>query len=194
MFDRFCSLTKRLFNIPFALINLIDVDRAFVKSNFGLPGLKEAPRDQVFCAYTVLSDSPEVFVIEDTLLDPRFANFGVVTGPPHVRFYAGAALVINHVRVGTLCTMDVVPRQFSSVQRMNLLDLGVAVAGLIKERYEAAQNKTKETAKLMVQMFHNIRAPVAAINQAADVLLSQAALDRAFDRCPCAPPGNASFG
>jgi hypothetical protein len=46
MFDRFCSLTKRLFNVPFALINLIDVDRAFVKSIFGLPGLKEAPRDQ----------------------------------------------------------------------------------------------------------------------------------------------------
>jgi len=46
MFDRFCSLAKRIFDVPFALINLIDVERAFVKSNDGLPGLTEAPRDQ----------------------------------------------------------------------------------------------------------------------------------------------------
>jgi hypothetical protein len=82
-------------------------------------------------------------------------------------------LVINNVRVGTLCTMDIVPREFSSIQRVNLLDLGAAVAHLIQERYEQQQNKTKETAKLLVEMFHNIRAPVAAINQAADVLLLQ---------------------
>jgi len=88
----------------------------------------------VFCSYTILEETPDVFVIEDCAADPRFANFDVVKGPPHVRFYAGTALVVEKVKVGTLCLMDVKPRSFSTEDRMNLLDVGAAASALIKER------------------------------------------------------------
>ena len=113
-FDRFCNLAKRLFDVPFVLINLIDVDRAFVKSTAGVPTMQEFPRDTSFCSYTIFPDFPEVFVVEDSHLDERFKNYFCVVNPPHVRFYAGAALILNNVRVGSLCIHGLEPRSFST--------------------------------------------------------------------------------
>ena len=113
-FDRFCTLAKRMFKVPFVLINLIDVDRAFVKSTAGVPTMQEFPRDTSFCSYTIFPDFPEVFVVEDSHLDERFKNYFCVVNPPHVRFYAGAALILNNVRVGSLCIHGLEPRAFTT--------------------------------------------------------------------------------
>ena len=77
------------------------------------------------CSYTILPESPEVLVIEDLSVDPRSRDNVYVTGPAKLRFYAGAALTVAGVRVGTLCIQDTVPRhEFDIEQRRNLLDLG----------------------------------------------------------------------
>ena len=47
----------------------------------------------------MLPESPDVYIVYDTHLDERFAENPLVIGPPFIRFYAGAALIINDVKV-----------------------------------------------------------------------------------------------
>ena len=89
MFDRFTALAKRLFNVPLALVTIIDNDYFWIKSKAGVCGLKEVSRGAAFCSHTILDDAPEVLLIEDALMDVRFQNNPLVTGPPYARFYAG---------------------------------------------------------------------------------------------------------
>jgi GAF domain-containing protein len=53
----------------------------------------------------VLPDSPDVFIVRDMTLDPRFQDNPMVTGPPHIRFYAGAALVLDDTKVRVGCVV-----------------------------------------------------------------------------------------
>uniref|UniRef100_A0A6B2LR86 GAF domain-containing protein n=1 Tax=Arcella intermedia TaxID=1963864 RepID=A0A6B2LR86_9EUKA len=90
-FDRITSLASRLFKVPIALVSLVDAHRQWFKSRYGLEA-SETPRHCSFCAYAVLEDAPDIFVVLDSLKDPRFRENPLVLGPPFVRFYAGAAL------------------------------------------------------------------------------------------------------
>lgn len=112
------------FQTPMAAISLVDVERQWFKSKFGLD-VQETHRNHAFCAYTVMPENPEVFVVVDAQLDHRFCGNPLVTGEPRIRFYAGAALVVGGVRVGSLCIIDRIPRpDFGMEDQMNLLDLG----------------------------------------------------------------------
>eukprot|EP01040_Poterioochromonas_malhamensis_P014035 gene14035-15503_t len=87
-YDRYTSMAARLFHIPVSSLNLVDTNRIFLKSRFGLKA-KEIPRQGAFCCYTILEDSPPLIVAHDTLKDPRFIDSPYVVNPPHYRFYAG---------------------------------------------------------------------------------------------------------
>jgi GAF domain-containing protein len=131
-FDRLTAMAQRLFDVPVVTVSLVDVNRCWFKSKVGLPAsMTHEPRDQSFSAFAVLPEGPEVFVIEDTTLDPRYAEFRTV---PATRFYAGAALIVDDVRVGALCLSDSTPRTFDLKDQMNLLDLGNTIADMIAER------------------------------------------------------------
>ena len=88
-FDRLTRMARRVFNVPIALVSLVDEDRQWFKSCAGME-LSETPRDISFCGHAILGDG--AFVIPDTLQDERFCDNPLVTGPPHVRFYAGCPL------------------------------------------------------------------------------------------------------
>src|SRR3712207_2162932 len=88
--DTICREARDHFNVPIALITLVDRHRLRVKAAQGL-NVSELPRDSAFCTYTILSD--DVFVIPDMLADERFRTNPLVLGEPHLRFYAGAPLV-----------------------------------------------------------------------------------------------------
>ena len=92
-FDRITRLTQHLFQVPIALIGLIDTNRQWYKSCYGLPG-KEVSREESFCAYTLLDRAP--LIVPDTLEDARFANHLYVLHEPFIRFYAGYPLKDPH--------------------------------------------------------------------------------------------------
>jgi diguanylate cyclase (GGDEF)-like protein/PAS domain S-box-containing protein len=101
-------------------VSLVDGDRQWFKSRCGVD-LAETPRSIAFCSHVVAQG--EMMVIEDAALDPRFAANPLVTGAPHVRFYAGQPLFCDGQPVGTLCVIDCVPRRFDDEQRQALRDL-----------------------------------------------------------------------
>jgi CheY-like chemotaxis protein len=128
----------------------------------------------------VLPQNSEVFVVEDALADPVFASNPFVTGPPHISFYAGAALVVEGVRVGSLCIVDFKPRQFSTKDRMNLLDLGSAVAELILERRRSFMNNNQERSAMMLSMMQGLRTPLFAVDLGMSVLNSEKEVVKKF--------------
>ena len=89
-FDRLVSLAARLFNVPIALVSLVDDERQWFKARCGLD-VEQTPRSISFCVYAILGD--DVMVVPDATLDPRFAENPLVTGGPRIRFYAGAPLI-----------------------------------------------------------------------------------------------------
>ncbi len=119
-FDRLTRLAARFFDVPIAMINLVDANRLWAKSRVG-PVPRENPRQDSFCARTVLGE--EMLVIPDTLLNPEFADNPLAL-EAGVRFYAGRPLrgPGDHV-VGTLCLIDGRPRDFSEADRAVLEDL-----------------------------------------------------------------------
>jgi diguanylate cyclase (GGDEF)-like protein len=124
-FDRLTRLAQRIFDVPIAVITLVDSNRQWFKSCQGLDAT-ETPRSISFCGHAILGD--EVFVIPDAALDPRFADNPLVAGAPHIRFYAGQPLKANNgSRLGTLCILDIKPRQPSQDDLDVLRDLAALV-------------------------------------------------------------------
>lgn len=120
-FDRLTRLAKRLFDVPIALISLVDAHRQWFKSCQGL-GVSETPREVSFCGHAILTD--QVMVIPDALLDTRFHDNPLVVGDPKIRFYAGCPLTVpNGSRLGTFCVIDQKPRDLDEGERELLRDL-----------------------------------------------------------------------
>jgi phosphoribosyl 1,2-cyclic phosphodiesterase/CheY-like chemotaxis protein len=120
-FDRYTRIAAALFDVPIALVSLVDQDRQWFKSRHGLE-VGETPRETAFCAHAILDRA--VLQVPDALRDPRFADNPLVTGPPRVRFYAGVPLAAaDGSLVGTLCVVDHRPRQLDEEQVGLLRDL-----------------------------------------------------------------------
>jgi diguanylate cyclase (GGDEF)-like protein len=120
-FDRLTRLARHLFDVPIALVSLIDENRQWFKSCTGLEA-RETPRDVSFCSHAILQD--DLLMIPDARADSRFRDNPLVVGEPNIRFYAGQPLTVpNGARLGTLCLIDRRPRTLDAKQRGLLLDL-----------------------------------------------------------------------
>jgi len=123
-FDRITRTALERFKVPIATVSILDSDREWFKSCQGLDA-KEGPRATSFCGHVISQNY--IFVIEDTLLDSRFADNPQVIGKPFIRFYAGAALLNkkNNMVVGVLCIKDIKPRKFNRKDILDLKDLAI---------------------------------------------------------------------
>lgn len=120
-FDRHARIAAAALDAPIALISLVERDRQWYKSHHGFD-YSETARDVGFCSHAILESAP--FVVNDALLDERFADNPVVIGEPHVRFYAGIPLHgPDGARVGALCVVDMRPRRLNAAQLKMLQDL-----------------------------------------------------------------------
>lgn len=121
-FDRVTRLAKVLFDVPIALVSLVDEKRQWFKSRQGLTA-GSTSREISFCGHAILQEA--VFLVEDTHEDERFRDNPLVTDEPRIRFYAGYPLRDHEgLALGTLCIIDTRPRKFTAEHRKLLTDLG----------------------------------------------------------------------
>lgn len=132
VFDDLTRLAAAICDVPISLVSLVDQDRQWFKSRFGLDAL-ETHRDSAFCSHAILED--EIFIVEDTHNDERFLDNPLVLGDPSIRFYAGAPLQVEGgERLGTLCVIDRVPRVLDAAQLEALSVLREAVVAQMELR------------------------------------------------------------
>lgn len=135
LFDTVTDLVAAALGVPIALVTLVDDRRQWFLSRHGLD-LAQTRRDDALCAHAIVQPD-EVFVIEDAAADARFAGNPLVTGPPHIRFYAGAPVrAPDSQPVGTLCVIDREPRSLSPTDHDLLFRAARQVEVLLAVRLE----------------------------------------------------------
>lgn len=124
-FDRLTRIAAHVLDAPIALISLVDAERVWFKSRYGLE-LTESSREVSFCSHAVLSDAP--LIVPDATIDPRFADNPQVTGPANIKFYMGIPISApDGSAIGSFCIIDHKPRQPSEKELRILEDLAVLV-------------------------------------------------------------------
>ncbi|OJF93669.1 GAF domain-containing protein [Pararhizobium antarcticum] len=133
--DVLCEEAARHFSVKTAIVTLLDKDVQVFKAKFGIEA-NSTPRRMAFCNFTILSD--QVFIVGDALADQRFASNPLVTGPPFIRFYAGAPLIFRQeVRLGALCLLHPKPRTFSLGDRAELHEMADRVTDFVSDAWYA---------------------------------------------------------
>lgn len=168
-FDRITRVAQHLFQVPISTIALIDRDRQWFKSKQGLEP-RQTPRGISFCGHAILQD--DVFVVENAVADPRFADNPLVTGHPSIRFYAGAPLSApSGRRVGTLCIIDSAPRELSAADKRALQDMArwaeseLTNVGLT-EAVSALEAEVARKREFATTIAHEVRTPLTSIRAA----------------------------
>lgn len=120
-FDRIASFAAQEFDVPIALITLVDAERQWFKAGVGID-LCETSRDVSFCGHAIMSNA--TMVVTDATKDQRFNDNPFVLEQPQVRFYAGAPLTLpSGQNVGTLCLIDSTPREMDTISLAILASL-----------------------------------------------------------------------
>ena len=173
VYDNITRIAAEICNTPIALVSLVDSERQWFKSNYGLVA-KETHRDYAFCAYSVL-EPDKLFIVSDATKDPRFRNNPLTTNKPNIVFYAGAPLKLkNGLCIGTLCVIDKKPRKYlSEGQKHSLRALAQQVVSQLELRKNniVLQQTNKEVirlndelSQLAYKLSHDLKTPVIGIN------------------------------
>ena len=146
-FERITRLARSLFQVPMALVSLVDERRQWFKSHQGLDAV-ETSREVSFCGHTICGNT--LFEVQNALEDPRFQDNPLVTGNPDIRFYAGVPIsTLEGYNLGTLCIIDTVPRALSEEQKGLMIDL----AKLVEQEIVAAQAVTEDALTLVCNRY-----------------------------------------
>ncbi|WP_036166976.1 ATP-binding protein [Massilia sp. 9096] len=192
-FDRITRLASRLFNVPIALVSLVDANRQWFKSRQGL-AVAQTDRSMSFCSHAIKQE--QVMVVEDALQDPRFVANPLVSGDPNIRFYAGSPLVApDGSRVGTLCLIDRAPRAFSAEQAATLRDLAAIVANeLAAVELNRAIQVQRESEAGMHALIEYMPEGVLLLDAAGNILFVNPAAERIFQRTTGDLVGRSALG
>lgn len=165
-FERMTQLACDLFDVPIALVSLMDKERQWFKSHQGIEAC-ETNREFSFCAHAIANGVP--LVIEDTLQDERFLDNPLVSDFPHIRFYAGYPLrPLNGMAVGTLCLIDRQPRHFSERDLKLLGSLAGQVEKLLRQH--KLQVELTRTAHRFEALFTKSATAKVRIDQAGCII------------------------
>jgi PAS domain S-box-containing protein len=163
------AFARQICATPYSTVTFVDKDRQWFKSEAGL-GTTETGRSEGFCACAILNR--ETTVVEDTLLDPRFAHNPFVLGGPRIRFYAGAPIIAPNGHVlGTVCVFDCQPRQRSPQQVGALESLARQVQSLLEQRNAMARLEAALAASQKAE--RHLGELAAIVDSSDDVILSK---------------------
>ena len=168
-FDSITRLIARICDAPIAVINLVDRDRQWFKSEIGL-GVRETPLDISICAHAILQ--PGLFVVPDTAEDARFQKNPLVCGDPRLRFYAGALLESSDgLPLGTLCVLDYKPRVLTETQGETLLLLAKQVMTQIELRaqFNRVEELNSRLRRGMAESHHRIKNNLQSLSAVIDM-------------------------
>lgn len=134
-FDRITRLAARIFDVPIATITLVDRDRIWFKSKYGIDA-EEIGRDPGLCASAVLHFDP--WIVCDAAADPRTLDNPLVRGELGLRFYAGVPLTTgDRYNLGTLNIIDTQPRELTDEEIDTLQQLAAIVVDELELRLSA---------------------------------------------------------
>ncbi|MGH6848011.1 MAG: PAS domain S-box protein [Methylocella sp.] len=137
--DRITAIAARLFNVPIAIISVVDHDRIWFKSRHGVSAT-EIGRDPGLCASVIFRNEP--LILPDAKLDPHALANPLVAGEFGLRFYAGVPLrTTDGFNLGTLCVIDKEPREVSTEEIAQLKDLASVVMDQLELRLAARKNE-----------------------------------------------------
>lgn len=131
--DEITAFGAALCDAPICVVSLVDEDSQHFVSRTGLDA-DGTPRSMSFCNHAMRQSG--LMLVPDARLDPRFADNPLVTGKPHIRFYAGAPLVdTDGSQLGSLCVIDIAPRAaLTPLQGQGLLLLAKQVMTFLHDR------------------------------------------------------------
>lgn len=169
-FDNITKLTSSICQTPIALITLLDTNRNFLKSHYGLD-FNQSPREISFCGHAIVSKEP-IFIIEDATKDNRFCDNPLIS-EFNVSFYAGVPLINpDGYALGTLCIYDTVPRQLTQQQKDTLIILAKQVVNLFELRlknnllsnaYDLLEERHNSLNSFAGKVSHDLKSPLANI-------------------------------
>src|ERR1700716_974190 len=159
-FDDITRIASYVCQTPISLISLVDEGRQWFKSEVGL-GMRQTPLDQSICAHALLEHS--CLDVPDPTGDSRFDCNPLVTGEPHLRFYAGALLrTPDGLPLGTICVLDYRPRQLTPEQREVLAALARQVMSQMESRPALllSARRQRNITRLRAVAGHDLKQPL----------------------------------
>jgi GAF domain-containing protein len=184
-FGDIVSIGQRLFGVPICLISLVDKDRQWFKARIGIDA-QETERCISFCGHAILGR--DALIVLDARQDERFHDNPLVTGEPHVRFYAGASLWLpSGYPVGTLCIISPEPRDVFGDRENEYLSMlaRTAMTAISLRALRAELDSTRANADQYWSILRGLTQPVALLDTQGCI----EACNRAFAAlCPVKPP------
>ncbi|MEQ8420193.1 MAG: ATP-binding protein [Arenibacter algicola] len=180
-YDNITKIAAEICGTPISLISLIDDKRQWFKSHHGLDAT-ETPKEYAFCGHAINTPN-DVFIVQDARKDERFHDNPLVTGDPHVIFYAGVPLVSEAgLPLGTLCVIDHKPNLLSQSQISSLSALTNQVINLLELRKSKHQlertimeleEKNEGLERFAVVAAHDLKTPLINISSLAQLFQNQ---------------------
>ena len=171
-FERITGLASRIFSCPMALISLVDIGRQWFMSNRGLGDTRETNRKSAFCAHAIMSKD-DFLIVQDATKDFRFKDNPLVTGAPHIRFYAGAPLLTPEgYKLGTLCILDRKPRPngLSFDEKQILMELAALAVQSAVDHKRKKLEEHKNPAQMIAYTAHDLLTPLTGVQLSLSLL------------------------
>ena len=164
-FDRITHLAATIFKVPIAIISLVDTDRIWFKSHYGL-SINQINRDPGLCASAILSS--DVYVIGDACSDPRSLANPLVAGEFGLRFYAAVPLQTqDNYNLGTLNIIDKQPRTLTEDEKEILSQLAQVVMDEMELRLALRESVTN-IRKISSDISYHLGKTIKNVEKASD--------------------------
>ena len=161
-FDNITALAAAIFKVPVSIISLVDSDRIWFKSHYGVP-VRQIDRSPGLCASAILSD--DLYIVEDARHDPRTLANPLVAGEFGLQFYAATPLKTSDFHnLGTLCIIDKEPRQFTDDEKKILTHLGKVVMDEMELRLQL-RSTVEKIQNISNDLRHNLNRTVEELKK-----------------------------